>query len=101
MPSLEPAEHSWSPNYRRHMEENHFNGVTNEDMPINLLQTQLELSFIREDFQGSCVKMVLEHTKRKKMKYFLGIVGVATVVIDFVSGDACCLLLVIVCVAGA
>ncbi|CAI9272525.1 unnamed protein product [Lactuca saligna] len=32
-------------------EENHSNGVTNEDMAINLLQTQLELSLIREDFQ--------------------------------------------------
>ncbi|CAI9277472.1 unnamed protein product [Lactuca saligna] len=50
-----PAELSfigyWSPNYHRHMDENHSNGVTNEDMAINLLQTQLELSLIREDFQ--------------------------------------------------
>ncbi|KAL7589625.1 hypothetical protein Lser_V15G39345 [Lactuca serriola] len=45
------AEHSWSPNYHRHMDENHSNGVTNKDMAINLLQTQLELSLIREDFQ--------------------------------------------------
>ncbi|CAH1415466.1 unnamed protein product [Lactuca virosa] len=51
MPSIAPAEHSWSPNYHRHMEENHSNGVTNKDMAINLLQTRLELSLIREDFQ--------------------------------------------------
>ncbi|CAH1413627.1 unnamed protein product [Lactuca virosa] len=51
MASIGHAEHSWSPNYRLHMDENHSNGVTNEDMAINLLQTQLELSLIREDFQ--------------------------------------------------
>ncbi|CAI9280198.1 unnamed protein product [Lactuca saligna] len=51
MASSGRAEHSWSPNYRRHMDENHSNGVTNEDMAINLLQTQMELSLIREDFQ--------------------------------------------------
>ncbi|CAI9298836.1 unnamed protein product [Lactuca saligna] len=51
MPSIGHAEHIWSPNYRRHMDENHSNGVANEDMAINLLQTQLELSPIREDFQ--------------------------------------------------
>ncbi|CAI9296805.1 unnamed protein product [Lactuca saligna] len=51
MTSIGHAEHSWSPNYRRHMDENHSNGVTNEDMAINLLQTQLELSLIWEDFQ--------------------------------------------------
>ncbi|CAI9303124.1 unnamed protein product [Lactuca saligna] len=33
------------------MDENHSNGVTNEDMAINLLQTQLELSRIQVDFQ--------------------------------------------------
>ena len=33
------------------MEENHYNGVTNKDMANNLLQTHLELSLIREDFQ--------------------------------------------------
>ncbi|CAH1442109.1 unnamed protein product [Lactuca virosa] len=51
MPSIAHAEHNWSPNYRRYMDENRSNGVTNEDMAINLLQTQLELSLIREDFQ--------------------------------------------------
>ncbi|CAH1426441.1 unnamed protein product [Lactuca virosa] len=125
MPSRAYGEHSWSPDYRRHMTENHLNRITNEDMTINLLQTQLELSLIREDFQdqlcelqkgvnrdldamnrevddvragqldisnilddlknhifslqGSHVKMVVEHNKRKKVKYFVGIVGVATV----------------------
>ncbi|CAH1444406.1 unnamed protein product [Lactuca virosa] len=125
MPSRAPAEHSWSPNYLCHMEKTHSNSVTNEDMAINLLQTQLELSLIREDFQdqlrelrqgvnrdldamnrevddvragqldisnivadlknhfvslqGSYMKMILEHNKRKKVKYFLGIVGVVTV----------------------
>ncbi|CAI9286725.1 unnamed protein product [Lactuca saligna] len=34
------------------MDENHSNGVTNEDMVINLLQTQMELSLIWEDFQN-------------------------------------------------
>ncbi|CAI9296560.1 unnamed protein product [Lactuca saligna] len=38
-------------NNRRHMDDNHSNGVTNEDMAINPLQTQMELSFIWEDFQ--------------------------------------------------
>ncbi|CAH1419756.1 unnamed protein product [Lactuca virosa] len=51
MPSIAHAEHSWSPNYRRHMDGNYSSGVANEDMAINLLQTQLELSLIREDFQ--------------------------------------------------
>ncbi|CAI9287766.1 unnamed protein product [Lactuca saligna] len=51
MASSGRAEHSWSPNYGRHMDENHSNGVTNEDMAISLLQTQMELSLIREDFQ--------------------------------------------------
>ncbi|CAH1452427.1 unnamed protein product [Lactuca virosa] len=125
MPSIAPTEDNWSPNYRRHMEENHSNGVTSKDMAINLLQTQLELSLIREDFQdqlrelrqavnrdldamnrevddvragqldisnlvadlknhfvslqGSYVKMVLKHNKRRKVKYCLGIVSVVTV----------------------
>ncbi|CAH1450084.1 unnamed protein product [Lactuca virosa] len=107
------------------MTENHSNGVTNKDMAIILVQTQLELSLIWEDFQdqlrelrqgvnreldamncevddvcagqldisnilanlknhffslqGSYVKMVVEHNKHKKVKYFVGIVGVATV----------------------
>ncbi|CAI9265397.1 unnamed protein product [Lactuca saligna] len=51
MTSIGHAERNWSPNYSRHMDENHSNGVTNEDMAINLLQTQLELSVIREEFQ--------------------------------------------------
>ncbi|CAI9274450.1 unnamed protein product [Lactuca saligna] len=51
MASSGRAEHSWSPNYGCHMDENHSNGVTKEDMTINLLQTQMELSLIREDFQ--------------------------------------------------
>ncbi|CAH1414668.1 unnamed protein product [Lactuca virosa] len=125
MPSLAPTEHIWSPNYHCYMEENYSNGVTNEDMAINLLQTQLKLSLIREDFQDqlhelgqgfnrdldamnrevddvragqldisnivvdiknhfvslqvSYVKMVLEHNKRKKVKYCIGIVGVIVV----------------------
>ena len=51
MASIGHAEHNWSPNYHHHMDENHSNGVTNEDMAINLLQTQMELSLIWEDFQ--------------------------------------------------
>ncbi|CAH1420538.1 unnamed protein product [Lactuca virosa] len=51
MPSIAHAEHNCSLNYRRHMDENHSNGVTNEDMAINLLQTPLEQSLIQEDFQ--------------------------------------------------
>ncbi|CAI9275537.1 unnamed protein product [Lactuca saligna] len=57
MPSIGHAEHNWSPNYQRHMDENHSNGVTNEDMAINLLQTQLELSLVREDFQNQLRKL--------------------------------------------
>ncbi|CAH1440610.1 unnamed protein product [Lactuca virosa] len=57
MPSIGHEEHSWSPNYRRHMDENHSNGVTNEDMAINLLQTQLELSLIWEDFQDQLCEL--------------------------------------------
>ncbi|CAI9288462.1 unnamed protein product [Lactuca saligna] len=33
------------------MAENHFNGVTNKDITINLLQTQLDMSLIRKDLQ--------------------------------------------------
>ncbi|CAH1412100.1 unnamed protein product [Lactuca virosa] len=101
MPSIGHAEHSWSPNYRRHMDENHSNGVTNEDMAINLLQTQMELSLIREDFQdqlcelrqavnrhldamnlevddvrAAYVKMVFKDNTRKKLMSCVGIVGV-------------------------
>ncbi|CAH1416234.1 unnamed protein product [Lactuca virosa] len=103
MASIGHAEHSWSPNYRRHMDENHLNGVSNEDMAINLLQTQLELSLIREDFQdqlcelcqavnrhldamnlevddvrAAYVKMVFKDNKRKKLMYCFGIVGVVS-----------------------
>ncbi|CAH1453497.1 unnamed protein product [Lactuca virosa] len=39
------------------MDENHSNGVTNEDMAINLLQTQLELSLIWEDFQDQLYEL--------------------------------------------
>ncbi|CAI9282434.1 unnamed protein product [Lactuca saligna] len=102
MASIGHAEHSLSPNYRRHMDENHSNGVTNEDMTINLLQTRLELSLIREDFQdqlrelrrivdrdldamncevddvraGAYVKMVFKDNKLKKLMYCVRIVGV-------------------------
>ncbi|CAH1432365.1 unnamed protein product [Lactuca virosa] len=101
-------------------------------MAINLLQTQLELYLIREDFQdqlcelrqgvnrdldamnrevddvrvgqldisnilahlknhffslqGSYVKMVVEHNKRKKVKYLVGIIGVSTVVLVHIVG---------------
>ncbi|CAI9286744.1 unnamed protein product [Lactuca saligna] len=104
MASIGHAEHNWSPNYRRHMDENHLNGVTNEDMAINLLQTQLELSLIQEDFQdqlrelrrivdqdldamnrevddvraGAYVKMVFKDNKRKKLMYCVGIVSVVS-----------------------
>ncbi|CAH1423800.1 unnamed protein product [Lactuca virosa] len=57
MASSGRVEHSWSPNYRRHMDENQSNGVTNEDMAINLLQTQMELSLIREDFQDQLCEL--------------------------------------------
>ncbi|CAI9272543.1 unnamed protein product [Lactuca saligna] len=49
MPSRSSQDHNWSPNYIQHMAENVSNGVTNEDMSINLLQTQLEVSLVRED----------------------------------------------------
>ncbi|CAI9289740.1 unnamed protein product [Lactuca saligna] len=51
------AEHNWSPNYACHMDENHSNGVTNKDMAINLLQTHMELSLIREDFQDQLCEL--------------------------------------------
>ncbi|CAH1427860.1 unnamed protein product [Lactuca virosa] len=57
MPSIGHAEHIWSPNYRRHMDANQSNGVTNKDMAINLLQTQLELSLIRDDFQDQLCEL--------------------------------------------
>ncbi|CAH1435953.1 unnamed protein product [Lactuca virosa] len=49
MPSRSSQDHSWSPNYTRHMAENVSNGVTNEDLAINLLQIQLEVSLVREE----------------------------------------------------
>ncbi|CAH1452093.1 unnamed protein product [Lactuca virosa] len=49
MPSRSSQDHSWSPNYNRHMAENVSNGVTNEDLTINLLHTQLEVSLVREE----------------------------------------------------
>ncbi|CAH1437277.1 unnamed protein product [Lactuca virosa] len=49
MPSQSSLNHSWPPNYSRHMAKNVSNGVTNEDMTINLLQTQLEVSLVREE----------------------------------------------------
>ncbi|CAH1432683.1 unnamed protein product [Lactuca virosa] len=49
MPSRSSQDHSWSPNYNRHMTKNVLNGVTNEDLAINLLQTQLEVSLVREE----------------------------------------------------
>ncbi|CAH1450075.1 unnamed protein product [Lactuca virosa] len=49
MPSRSSPNHNWLPNYSRHMAENVSNGVTNEDMAFNLLQTQLEVSLVREE----------------------------------------------------
>ncbi|CAH1426828.1 unnamed protein product [Lactuca virosa] len=49
MPPRSSQDHSWSPKYNRHMAENVSNGVTNEDLAINLLQTQLEVSLVREE----------------------------------------------------
>ncbi|CAI9288459.1 unnamed protein product [Lactuca saligna] len=49
MSSRSSQDHSWSPNYNQHMAENVSNGVTNEHLAINLLQTQLEVSSVREE----------------------------------------------------
>ncbi|CAH1425243.1 unnamed protein product [Lactuca virosa] len=49
MPSRSSQDYSWSPNYNRHMAENVSNGVINEDLAINLLQTQLEVLLVREE----------------------------------------------------
>ncbi|CAH1444999.1 unnamed protein product [Lactuca virosa] len=53
MPSQSSPNHSWSPNYSRQMAENVSNGVTHEDMAINLLHTQLELSLVREEIANN------------------------------------------------
>ncbi|CAH1432566.1 unnamed protein product [Lactuca virosa] len=57
MPSRSSQDHSWSPNYNRHMAENVSNGVTNEDLAINLLQTQLEVSLVREEIANDLCKL--------------------------------------------
>ncbi|CAH1449482.1 unnamed protein product [Lactuca virosa] len=88
MPSIAHAEHSWSPNYRRHMDENHSNGVTNEDMAINLLQTQLELSLIREDFQDQlrelrqAVNRDLDAMNREVDDVLAGQLDISNIVVD-------------------
>ncbi|CAH1454680.1 unnamed protein product [Lactuca virosa] len=88
MPSIEHAEHCWSPNYRRHMDENHSNGVINEDMAINLLQTQLELSLIREDFQDQlcelrqAVKRDLDAMNREVDDVRAGQLDILNIVVD-------------------
>ncbi|CAI9282157.1 unnamed protein product [Lactuca saligna] len=53
MPSRSSPNHGWSPNYSRHMAENVSNGVTNEDMAINMLQTQLEVSLVRVEIANN------------------------------------------------
>ncbi|CAH1451107.1 unnamed protein product [Lactuca virosa] len=88
MPSITPAKHIWSPKYRRHMEENHSNGVTNDDMATNLLQTQLKLCLIREEFQDQlcefqhCVNRDLDAMNREVDDIRVGQLDISNLVAD-------------------